>query len=409
MKRSLFLIALSACASPPPPVAYTPVPRAPVEFRAETLTLDRAIELAERTHPDLAASAARIEAAEGRREQAGTFPNPKAVARYESAPADDAELIGGVSLTLPVGGRLAAAERVEAAERDRAAYALDAHRREVRAGVQGSFAAALYADRVVALQTETLAAAESAVRVVQAREAAGDAVPAEVARVEMEAARVRVQSVKARTLRERAILALVESIGDAGLQVEGVEGDLEATLALPELESIVARVEAATAAADADVRVQEATIEWVEAQIVPDVNLDLFYRRIDGSEDGFDVGVGIEIPLFDRREGRLREARADLDAARARLRAARTGLSVRLRDAHARLAQSLETVALYRDEIVPRVATVLKAAEARYEAGDESLSDVLPVRREAAAIRLEHLESLRDAREAWAEVEGFAR
>src|SRR5919106_5027183 len=74
---------------PPQPSAvseqtFTPV--APHGGSPGRLTLREALALAERLHPELAASEAEVQAAEGRALQAGFFPNPELLARTESAP-----------------------------------------------------------------------------------------------------------------------------------------------------------------------------------------------------------------------------------------------------------------------------------------------------------------------------------
>jgi outer membrane protein TolC len=52
---------------------------------------------------------------------------------------------------------------------------------------------------------------------------------------------------------------------------------------------------------------------------------------------------------------------------------------------------------------------VLKTAEARYAAGDISLAEVLPARRDWATVHLGYLESLRDVMQAWGEVSVYVR
>ena len=51
---------------------------------------------------------------------------------------------------------------------------------------------------------------------------------------------------------------------------------------------------------------------------------------------------------------------------------------------------------------------MLKGAEARYAAGDISLAEILPVRRDWAAVQLSYLESLRDVMQAWAALSPYA-
>jgi outer membrane protein, heavy metal efflux system len=125
-------------------------------------------------------------------------------------------------------------------------------------------------------------------------------------------------------------------------------------------------------------------------------------------ENAFDVGVSIPLPLFDRNQGRLREARAEVTAAEARSRSTKNALGVRLHESHAHLTTALANTRALKTEVLPRADTVLKAHEARFDAGDIGLTELLPVRRDWAAVQLTYLESLRDVMQAWAEVRALS-
>jgi outer membrane protein TolC len=84
-------------------------------------------------------------------------------------------------------------------------------------------------------------------------------------------------------------------------------------------------------------------------------------------------------------------------------------LTTRLRESHLQLTSALANSRTLKTEILSRAEIVLKSAEARYAAGDISLAEILPVRRDWAAVQLSYLESLRDVMQAWAEVAGFAK
>ena len=425
MKRWMVLYALvGGCSSSPaergpsPAQVYGPPPgrtEAVPRQELKELTLDGALALAEQAHPDLAAARARIEAADGRIHQAGLLPNPEFVARMESAPfkggtTDQAEYPVGVSQRLAVGGRLGAAVRVEELERERLRRDLEVRRIEVRGRIHGAFAAALHLEEARKIQEDSLRIAENGAAVTRARQAAGDALPEEVARAEMEQIRVRLDLERIRSLRGQSAAALTAALGDSSLRIESVQGTLEMTLEIPTLETIQDSVgrHPAFGSAEADVAAQRARIELAEAQRIPDVTLDLFYRRLQHSEDNsFDVGVTIPLPVFDRNQGRLREARADTSAAEARLRSARNELLRELRQAHGRLASALGAARTLKDEILPRAETVLKGAETRYAAGDLSLPDLIPIRRDRGSLQLTYLESLREVMEAWSELKPF--
>src|SRR5262245_41958107 len=115
----------------------------------QLLTLDGALAMAERLHPDLTEAKAMVEAAEGRTRQAGAFPNPDAIARMEQAPFNgrtlgEAEYLAGVAQPVPLGGRLGKAREAERLERERRVRELEVKRRDLLKRVHNAFATALY-------------------------------------------------------------------------------------------------------------------------------------------------------------------------------------------------------------------------------------------------------------------------
>jgi cobalt-zinc-cadmium efflux system outer membrane protein len=249
-------------------------------------------------------------------------------------------------------------------------------------------------------------------RTTKARLDAGDALREDLARAEMEQARAQVELRRADALREQAMVALTAAIGDPALSVKSLDGTLDTTFELPTMESLVASLASnpTAALADADIRASNARVDLAKAQRIPDVKVELLYRRLQAEkENAFDVGLSIPLPLFDRNQGRIREARAEVTAAEARSRSTQNDLTFRLRDAYSQLTAALANSRTLKSEVLPRADTVLKAAETRYTAGDISLSEVLPVRRDWAAVQLTYLESLRDVMQAWSALRSLAR
>ena len=385
--------------------------------RLDALTLEQAVGLAERQNPDLAEAKALIEAAEGRMQQEGKLPNPEAIARIEQAPfkgrtLDEAEYLAGIAQPLPLGSRLSKAKQVEQLERDRRAKELEVRRRELRRRVHSAFATALYQEKALLTQKEIAASADKVVTMTKARLDAGDALREDVARAEMEQARVKVELRRAEAIREQAMVALTAAIGDPALSVKSLDGTLDTTFEIPTMESLVMSLASnpAVAMADADIRANNARVDLAEAQRIPDVKVELLYRRLQAEkENAFDVGLSIPLPLFGRSQGRLREARAEAAASEARSRSTQNDLTFRLRDTYSQLTAALANSRALKTEILPRADTVLKSAEARYNAGDISLSEVLPVRRDWAAVQLSYLESLRDVMQAWATLTAYVK
>jgi len=351
-----------------------------------------------------------VEAAEGRAQQAGAFPNPEAIVSAQQLPLsgnrpNEKEYVAGVGQTIPLGGRLGKARQAELLDREVRARGLEVKRRDIHRRVRSAFATALYQEKAYQAQTQIQQSTAKAVTTTQARVEAGDALREDVARVEMELARAKVELKRAESLRDQALVALTSAMGDATLSVKSLAGTLDATFEIPTLESLAANLSAQpeSALADADIRARTARVDLAKAERIPDVKVELLYHRLESvQENTLDVGLSIPIPLFNRNQGRLREARAEAAAAEARSRMTQNELSTRLRESYLQLTTALANSGTLKTEILSRAETVLKGAEARYAAGDISLAEILPVRRDWAAVQLSYLESLRDVMQAWA-------
>jgi outer membrane protein, heavy metal efflux system len=378
----------------------------------EHLTLDQAITIAAQRHPELAEARALALAAAGRADQAGARPNPEWVGRVESAPFrgdtfGQADYLAGVSQTIPLSRRLGRARQVESVERERILTDLEAKRLGIEQRVRGAFATALYHEHAAVAQSSLLDDAESAVRIAKARVDSGDTVPDDLARAEWDVARVRAEARRNRAMREQSIIALASAMGDPGLSIESLEGDLEVAFEIPTLESVASSLtrHPAVVAAHTDVLAQQARVDLARSTRIPDIRVDALYRRIESTRDhAFDLGFSVPFPLFDRNRGGLSAARAERDAAEARSRAATLGLEQRLRTAHVQLTEALANARVLKREIMPRADTVIQTWERRFAAGDIALLELIAVRREWAAVQLSYLESLRDVMQAWSEL-----
>lgn len=413
MKTPLLLLLLLAHACAP----FAHAAEGATTNQLEALTLEQAFEMAERLQPQLAEARALVEAAAGRAQQAGAFPNPEAIVGAQQIPfngdaSSQREYVAGVAQPIPLGRRLNKARQAEQLESEVRARGLEVARRDLRKHVHTAFATALYQEKAFQTQSQIAQGVEKIAATSRVRVDAGDAVPEDLARVEMELARARVEVQRSQSMREQAMIALVATIGDASLNVKSLAGSLDATFEIPTLELLVSNLAAQPEIllADANLRAKSARIDLARAERIPDVRVEALYHRLEATKDNtFDIGLSIPLPLFNRNQGRLREARAEAAAAEARSRMTGNELNLRLRASYAQLTTALANARTLKTEILPRAETVLKSAELRYAAGDTSLADVLPIRRDWATIQLSHLESLRDVMQAWAELSGYLK
>lgn len=381
----------------------------------EGLTLDLALERAERLQPQLAQARALIEAATGRAEQAGALPNPELILGAQQLPLDrgasnQREYVAGVAQPIPVGGRLRKAREAELMEREVRLRGLEVARRDLRRRVHAAFATALYQEQAFDARSQIAQGFEKLVTATTARIEAGDAVAEDLARVEMEMLRAEVERQRSQALRDQSLMALAAAIGDVNLRITSLAGNLEETLEVPMLETLAASLvsQPEVIQADANLRASSAWLELAKSEKIPDVKVEALYHRLEATEENtIDLGISIPLPLFNRNQGRLREARAEFEAAQARARMTRNEVAARLQTSYVQLTSALANRRTFKSQVMPRAEQVLRSAEARYEVGDISLIELLPVRRDWAEVRLGYLESLRDVLLAWADVRSF--
>lgn len=98
--------------------------------------------------------------------------------------------------------------------------------------------------------------------------------------------------------------------------------------------------------------------------------------------EGFEMGPGVSawIPVFDRNQGGVSLAEAEMERAVRRYVAVRNRVANEVRDAHSKRVEMESSVRRWRSEIVPRLAETLERTERALDAGDVSFAEFLNAR-----------------------------
>jgi outer membrane protein TolC len=388
------------------------------------LTLREAVEISLGGNPEIAARRWEAEAAGARGDQAraerlpsigvvGTFTRHLDEQRILPVrqPGDPAMLSSDIftwdavlSMPLFTGGRLV--NRVKAAEllRDAALHRLARTREEMIFNVTSVFYAILAQERVIESLEFSKGAMEEHLRrveaMIEARKAAG---------VDRMRTGVRLADIEQRLVHERNVLA-VESRTLANLAglangLEGIEleGDLDVSepVDVPDLETAMATAMnergdylAARSAMEAEAR----NVDAARAVRLPSVSLMGAYggrlatgTTIGTGEEYGDVGrigVGIEMPLFEggRIGAAIRESRADLEAARERLRSLELAVRLDIETALLDLGSSEERSRAI-SKAVDQARESLRIERQKYDLGRGAIVDVLDA--QAALLEME--------------------
>jgi cobalt-zinc-cadmium efflux system outer membrane protein len=244
-----------------------------------------------------------------------------------------------------------------------------------------AYAAAEAAQARVVLLEEAVAAAQEDVRAARAlvdagREADLRAVQAEAASAttgaELETARADAQ----------AAFAALSSLAGVSSPYTGVTASLlplSANLSVPGGEPPVATPAVLAAQAEREAALRRIEVERTRA--VPDITPSVGVRRINGhNETVFVAGISVTLRLFDRNQGNIAAATAELQGADARLTAARLEASNGWRSAIALArAAGARVSAAAQAEMASDEA--YRLARVGYEAGRTPLVEVLLARR----------------------------
>ena len=127
---------------------------------------------------------------------------------------------------------------------------------------------------------------------------------------------------------------------------------------------------------------------------------------IGGDADGA-LTVALPLPLWNKNQGAIREARHQLDAAQHALSQVELELKQRLTPVFEQYGNAREEVRRYEQRILPKVAETLELTRKSYELGQVSFNSLLIVQRTYANTQIAHLDAEEDLRIAQLKISGM--
>ncbi len=366
------------------------------------ISLSEARSRALASNPELEAALSAAAAAGGALRQARAWANPEIGFDAEEVGGDQpgwdrAEVTWTLAQRLEIFGTRGARTRAALHGRDAAALSADAARLDLLAEVDRRFAHALVAQsRIEAFEASDSLAVET-VRAVAALVEAGEVSPIALDRAEAERSQVTTRLLAVRFEHVSAVRSLAQLWGSREPDFSGVRGSLDVTPRLPDRDSLHAAALELPDLRRADAEVQRAAAEAVLAgrERLPEVVVHGGLRRFNASDEfSFVGGLGLSLPLFDRRGGKRDEARARLSQARAERAAVQSRIGLARATAYDALAVALETSRSLRDESLPRAQAVHAAVQEGYRRGKFGLLDLIDARRFLLQTRLEYIDAL---------------
>jgi cobalt-zinc-cadmium efflux system outer membrane protein len=399
---------------PPAPAATGPVAALGLaDF--ERLALER--------NPTLRQAFAQFDAARSRSFQAGLYPNP--VIGYTSEQigvprevetgmrATPGELQGGfVQQEIITGGKLRLSRAKFAEEANGARWQITAQQLSVLNAVRIRFFEVLAAQRLIEIHRELLRINEEAIRTTEQLVNVGQANEPDLLQARVEAHRARVALRNAENNYRGRWEHLVALVGAPELRPTALDArPLEANAAPLDFDATLAdllRRSPEIQVALAEIRRDQIMVRRERAEPIPNITVQGvtgYNYEFGGTTAG--VNVGITLPVFDRNQGTVREAMADLSRDRAEYERVALSLRQRLADAYTRYQNALESVRDFRSESLPLARRAFEVQQENFRQRRAAWPQVLVAQRTLVELDQDYVQSLLELRRAEVEIGGM--
>jgi cobalt-zinc-cadmium efflux system outer membrane protein len=402
---------------------YEP-PKLPSSSSAETeliaepndiLTLSQAHALALIHNPQLRVFAWEVRASEARQLQASLGPNPEIEVEMEEVAGsggrdgfDGAETAVVLSQTIELGNKRSKRVEVASLQKDLAGWDYQANRLDVFTQVTKSFVGVLAAQQKSNLAEDLVVLSRKVLKTASQRVEAGKDSPVEQTKAEIVLANAEIEFEKAQKYLEAARIELSITWAGRTPAFDKAEGKLDSISAAPSLDELAGSIQSnpdmARWAVEMDQR--SAALKLAKANAVSDVTVGGGVQRFNETDDNaFVFGVSIPLPIFNRNQGEVLEARYAIAKARAQRRAVEASIHTALSSAYATLTSAYAEATGLKDKVLEGAQSAFDAAEEGYRAGKLDFLVVLDAQRTLFEAKGRYIEALTDYHLAKADIE----
>jgi len=362
----------------------------------QRLTLQEALDLAEKQNLDLqAARAQRAVAAAGVR-VAGERPNPSAsVAALRDSPHESLFFDQPLEIGSRRGKRIALA-RQEGALTDAGIAAAE---RQVRRNVREAYFGLAFARRVSAEKLDIARRAERLRDIARARFEAGDIAQLEVTQAELGLSRANADAQVARQEEQIAasrLNALLNVPAASSWELASELDTIPLTLRIEELIDKANGSNPEIARLTQEAKLEEGRTALLRAERVPNLGLE-FGVDFNAPRD-FRVGprgvLTMELPIFKRNQGEIAQSLASFQALQQEMAAMRRAVASQVEAAFYELNAREAEVLLYRQTLVPASRQLEQMSEESYQAGKANILTVIAAQGNVQQVESEYLVSL---------------
>ena len=376
---------------------------AKIEPRGD-LSLTKSLALALLHNPQLEAYGWQLRGSEAAILQSRLRPNPVVGLKVENfggtAPLDSLEgsmTTLRISQAIELGGKRMRRTRLAEKEHLRSAWDYERERLRVIGEVGRRFVHVLADQEELKLAQQAAKLATDLYDIVKDRTDQGVSAGVELdkALVQVSVRRIEVeqQVQQLRASKQR----LAATWGSGSVRFGDCVGEWTEVHDLPAQEELLAQVEENPDIArwSAEIALREAAVDLSRARAIPNLTVGGGLRRFNATdENAYVFELGLPLPLTDRNQGRRRQARYELEKAKALKRDAETAVHSRLGELYYGLSAHHHAVTTLRDQTLPAARSAFDTAHKAYREGVTDYINVLDAERTLIDTQYQHVASL---------------
>jgi cobalt-zinc-cadmium efflux system outer membrane protein len=320
-----------------------------------------------------------------------------------------------ISQDIVTAGKLEIAQAAASREVEATDWQIVSRRFDLMTRVRIAYFDVLAAQLAIEENEKIIKLAEESLNAAKKLQAVGGGIKPDVLRAEIELSQSRIRLAIAQQSLATAGKILANTVGIPELSTRKLEGKLDGTAPHYEWESAVHLMLSHSAdirAAQARVEQAQALLGRAEADAIPNVNVKMrpFYTFAEKRFE-YTIEAGIALPIFNRNQGNIHAAQADVARAGQEARLVELQLVDRLANAFQRYQNALNQTEKYQTEILPKARQARDAVQQGYQsgAGDTKFdyTSVLQAQQTYVQAQLAYIQSLSDLWRAISEIAGL--
>ncbi len=381
---------------------------------ASRLAIEDLEDIALHNNPTLVQAQAGIDQQSGVMQQAGLYPNPQVgYLRSDASPQAGQPLTNGMffSQEFVTGGKLRLAKATEAQMVEQLRWEREAQQLRVLNDLRLRFYEVLGAERRVRIGADLVKVADEGLAAAEKLVKAAAASKPDVLQAEIQANTVRMGLQEAQYRYEAAWRELVHVAGVPDMQPTALDGTLESNTSQLDWDDCLQELFSRSPqlrAAETRINHAHAELRRERAQPIPNVSVQAV-TQYDSFSKSTTVGtlVSVPVPIFNRNQGNISHAMADVREAEAEVARVKLVLRDMLADSFQRYKTAMYQVDRYRRVILPRARENLELSTNGYKLGEFNILQVLTARQTWFQSSLAYVDAQTNLRKVQVEIEGL--